>query len=236
MGGGYVSKQKLVSDEEDKKGQLLHYFHIKEFPLCAGTAPIYHSVLDQLKNDNVGLIVTLLLEPLHSGRLINHVPFDHDETEWTDGDEGIEDYVKELDIELLHVPVNDACPPTNDSVNKLLEGIKEFITRRPNEKIYFHCWKGSGRTSVMLILALHSIWDVSLKKAINMVQTANTKYRITYEYQSPYLDDQKNPDFPYLSASLYKDIYDPTIRTPSNHKCWELQKPANSDNTTDADA
>ena len=213
MGGGYVSKDKFLDDEN----KLLHYFNVPNYPLCGGTPPIYLSVLDQLKNENVGLIVTLLLEPPHSGRTINHVPFDFDETEWTDGDQQIEEKIVKLGIEVLHIPVQDGCPPTNESIDQLLTGVREFLSRRPNEKIYLHCWKGSGRTSVLLISLLNAIWNVPLDQAENLVRDSNQKCRIT-EYQRPYLNLGKNPDFPHLSVGLYKEIYDPAIRTPVDHK------------------
>jgi hypothetical protein len=223
MGGGYVSKNQFIYEGGPMAGKMVHYFNIEGFPLCAGTPPIYHSVLDQLKNDNVGLIITLLLDPLHSGRTISHVPFDFDETEWTDGDIGIEETIKKLNIELLHIPVNDACPPTNESIDKLIMGVRDFIARRPNEKIYIHCWRGAGRTSVLLISLLVSIWNVQSEQAIGLVRRSNNRYKIS-QFQIPYLNVTQNTDFPHLASSLYKDIYDPIIRTPGDNKCWIIKK------------
>jgi len=215
--GGYVTKDKFINDD----GQLHHYFNIPDYPLCGGTPPIYLSVIYQLKKDNVGLIITSLLDPLHSGRTIHHAPsFRSNETEWTDGDEGIEDVTHNLDIELLHVPINDECPPTNDSIDKLLNGVRDFLTRRPNEKIYVHCWKGSSRTSVILITLLRSIWNLSPEKAEELVTQAN--YKINISYFKPYLDCNRNPDFPHLAHSLYKSDYEPIIITSPDHKCWKL--------------
>ncbi len=215
MGGGYVSKEKFI----DNEGKLTHYFKLENYPLCGGTPPIYLSSVKQLKNDNVGLIITLLLEPLHSGRTINHLPFDFGETEWTDGDIDIEQKIEELNMELINIPIHDGCPPTNNSINQLLNGVRDFINRRPNEKIYFHCWKGAGRTSVAMILILNCIWNIPLNSAKKIVGKANQKYKLS-DYQIPYLNSNTNKDYPHLADDIYNEIYDPIIRTPANNECW----------------
>lgn len=218
MGGGVISKEKFVNND----GTLCHYFNICDYNLCGGTSPIYLSSLDQLKKDNVGLIITTLLEPLHSGKTINHRPFDHDRTEWTQGDDGIEDKIKELGIELLHIPIQDGCPLIDTSTTKLLEYVNDFTKRRPNDKIYVHCWVGAGRTSIVLILILNQIYGIPLKDSYQLVSKYNKKIKLTSQYQMPYFDLDKNISYPLISSDLYKNFYNCDIRTPLDHACYKI--------------
>ena len=161
-----------------------------------------------------------MLEPLKSGRLINHLPFGFSDTEWTETDPNLEQTAKDLNLELLHIPMQDACPPVKESVDKLLTSVKDFLSRRPNEKIYVHCWRGSGRTSVLLAVILHSIYKLEVDKAVDLISQSNFRFRLS-EKQEPYL--KTNLSFPYISETLYDDLYKPEIRTPKDHECWKTK-------------
>lgn len=228
--GGFISKSKLM----DKKGDIAHFFKIEGYPLYGGTAPIFKPMLHHLAREEVGLIVTLLLEPLHSGRTINHRTNEFEDTEFADGDNGIEDTAKELGMECFHAPVSDYIGiPTTDVTNSVLVKVREFTKQKPYKKIYVHCWSGNRRTSLMLMILLRCVYHVSEEEAVKMLYDYNPKYEV--QHYSNQVSFCWSDEFPALSKALYKEEYAPILLTPKDAKCYvyKAEETAMRDNHED---
>ena len=205
MGGGIVSKNKFVSEN----GELIGFFRCSDQStnwICGGCFPAFSSSLDYLISENIGLSVTLTLEPIKSGRNINHVPSNHDCTEWVDGDD-LEDKLKNFST--LHIPIDDAGFPTEENAIKLLEGVQKYHQENPNKSVYFHCWAGKGRTSLAICYILIKMYDMNCDDAINRVMKYNSRCNL-----SPSQLD-------FLRGNIKSEDV-PIIKTPSDHKCYQL--------------
>ena len=105
MGGRCMSKEEFINDDGTPK----NFFKLSEDPynwICGGGFPAFKQQYDHLIHENVGLIVTLTIEPIKIGRNINHIPFDYDtRTYWIDTDD-IKDQLinSRLYIFLLLIP------------------------------------------------------------------------------------------------------------------------------------
>lgn len=208
MGGGLVSRDQLV-DKCD--GQPSTFFILREYSwICGGSIPCFEPTLNYLiQMRDVGLIVTLTLNPLMSGRNINHVPCteDGDCTEWTDGDQ-IDDILK--GIQVCHIPTADGGMITD--TDKLVQTVKTFHDMYPEKRVYFHCWAGMGRTSTAMIYYLMTVYGESYAKAKNIVGTSNRQMRLS-ACQRQFLEFG-------IVSDADKLMYEPVIRTPSNHRCF----------------
>lgn len=180
--------------------------------MCGGCAPCFRSSLEYLiKTQNVGLIVSLTIAPLKSGRFINHIPFNHsgadDETEWTDTDD-IDDVLSA--VEICHIPTADSGMIVETS--KLIDIVKAYHEAHPDKKVYFHCWGGKGRTSVALIYYLMMVHNKTYHDARNIIYECNPKMKLSYLQQN-FLQNK-----PIDASDILK--YEPVIKTPPNHKCY----------------
>ena len=214
MGGGFVSKDKFVSKHENTKGNPINSFllydrdHDVEW-ISGGSFPVTKSVLHWLKIIHVKVIVTLTIEPIKLGRNINHVPFDHDCTEWTDCDLTEED----LDgFELIHIPIADAMFPTPENAAKLLE-----VAQRCKEqklRTYFHCWQGRGRTCTSVIYILMKLYNLNFDQAYSIVHWKYHSIKLT-PAQCKFLKGEELNDTDMINT-------EPIIKTPSDHKCFTI--------------
>jgi len=187
--------------------------------MCGGCAPCFRASLEYLiKTQNVGLIVTLMIAPLKAGRLINHVPYNHegtdDETEWTDTDD-IVDLLST--VEICHIPVADAGMIVE--TNKLVDTVKAYHEARPDKKVYFHCWGGKGRTSVALIYYLMTVHSKSYNDACQMIYKCNPRMKLS-SVQWNFLQSE-----PIAESDI--SMYEPIIKTPPDHKCYRIEETDN---------
>lgn len=152
MGGGVVSKESCNNKFE-------HSFYefdpslTKGVRIAGGSFPGTKDCLDRLKDMGFGVIITCIVSPLAPGRFINHVPLNHENTEWSE---------EELQGEhlnhfrLIHVPVADGFGPTSEILTYFREQLnllRESVDER-DKNVYIHCWGGKGRTNTMVIFAL----------------------------------------------------------------------------------
>jgi protein tyrosine/serine phosphatase len=206
--GGRVSKDKFVNDE----GEPLNFFRLSSYPwICGGSAPYFHESLDFLKKQHIGLIVTLTISPLVSGRNINHMPYDFGDIEWTDSDD-----IDLSSFNLLHIPIADAGFLTDEMANKLINELSSYHTLNPSKGVYFHCWAGKGRTSLAIIYILMKMMNISYKDADEMVRSENKGYKLSL-YQRNYLSGES-------ITEEEKKVFEPIIKTPPNHACYLVEK------------
>lgn len=160
--GGAVNKEKFVN----KDGSPARFFRLSDNRLswiCGGCFPAFSSFLDYLSEQNVGLIVTLVIEPIKSGRNINHIPSDHDQTEWVDGDDNLEEK-----LEKLHIPIADTGFPTLENANLLVEKVQKYNQENPDKSVYFYCW--AGRVSLAISYILMKMYKMNWTEATEMVK------------------------------------------------------------------
>ena len=215
MGGGYVSKEKFVSQDG---GPLNCYHAVAPISrpdldidwIYAGNIPAYRSILDWLKIRDVGMIISLTIEKLKVGRNINHVPFDFDNTEWIDSD--IEE--KDLsDFVIEHIPIADAYYPIPIYAEKLLQIVSEYRQNYPHKKIYFHCWVGGGRTCTAVVYILMKLYNLSLEEAQTLVHNQYDKFKLK-PAQLAFLEGDKPSPADIINS-------EPDIKTPTGHKCYD---------------
>lgn len=211
-----ITKEELMTH----LGAPIHYFEIPKYPLCGGTSPIYNKILHFLSENNVGLIITTLLDPLHDGRTINHRT--DEQTEWADGDATLLATAKKLKLAMHHAPIVDEGVPINSVVDALLTTVQTFRKKEPNKNIYVHCWGGGGRTSLVLMIILRQIFNVDSITALDLLTTYNYKKYGMPRYCHSHKAYYSSIDFPHLSDSLYKKSLDPIIHTPSTHDCYKV--------------
>ena len=215
MGGGYVSKNKLVSTDGRPQNLLrLDNSKLDIEWIMGGNIPISSSILEWLRLMNVKMIVSLTIEKLKSGRNINHVPFDHDNTEWTDADfeqSELNDFIVE------HVPIADGFFPTVENAQKLLEIVTNFRNKYPKEKVYFHCWAGRGRTCTAVIYILMKLYDLSFDEAKDVVWNSYFNQFKLSDYQEKFLKGGQMNDSELLNSQ-------PIKKTPLDHVCYKQDK------------
>ena len=203
MGSGLVSKEKFFNDGKPTREVRCTSKHAFLF---GGPFITCNEHINYLKANNVGMIVTLTIEPIKSGLNINHVPHSFDDTEWTFVDDSV---VKSLvDFELLHVPIADSYFITEDNKNKLCDGIKSYHEKNPNKKVYVHCWTGKGRTSLAICVYLWTANNLTLDE----VKLFYPNICVS-SVQEKYLTRKS------LSKEEYK-YSEPVIRTPADHACY----------------
>jgi len=216
MGGGICSREKFV----DTNGKPETFFRMKGVTssghslnwMCGGCFPAFADSLNYLiDHENVGMIVTLTIEPIKSGRNINHVPYDHDETEWVNGDDNLEEILKRFQV--LHVPIADAGFPTQDNARILVEKVQKYHEDNPDKSVYFHCWAGRGRTSTVICHVIMKMYDVDYELASDYVIYSNPKCKFT-EYQYRFLKGK--------NTETDLTLFLPIIKTPSIHKCYKI--------------
>lgn len=212
--GGYQSKERLVRPDGSPKFSIS--FSDEEFDvkwIMGGCIPAYRSTFDWLKDNNVGMIITLTIDKLKPGRNINHVPFEHDNTQWTDSDLTDPEDLTEFVIE--HVPIADACPPTPANAELLVKVVSNYRNTHPDKKIYFHCWGGSGRTCTAIIYVLMKMYNLTFERALKIIRTY-ALFRGNYPL--------KKAQESFLKREALPDGYDkhsePIVKTPTDHKCY----------------
>lgn len=212
--GGSVSKDNFVVD-----GVPTRYFKMqKEYSwISGGLFPAFTEIYDFLENENIGLIVTLTLDPIKPGRNINHIPFDFENIEWCDTDITSEVYNNlTKKFEFFHVPIADAGPPTPENAELLFNKVKEYHEANPTKGVYFHCWLGRGRTTLAVVYFLMRYYDMTYAKACRKVSKYYSHAKLT-EYQVPWLNNE-----PISDENIEKFL--PVNRTPQDHNCYKCDE------------
>ncbi len=232
MGGGIVSKDKFISENGrpvsffrmsgDAKPNLFCDLSQNKFNnqslnwICGGGFLPYQSSLNYLAEfENVGMIVTLTIEPIKSGRNINHVPYDYEWTEWVDGDFDLEETLNRFQI--LHVPIADTGFLTEENANKLLDGVQKYHEDNPTKSVYFHCWAGQGRTSLVISYILMKMYGEDYESASAKVKRYNLACKMS-GCQIEFLRGDNN-----LISSSDRKLYSPIIKTPFDHQCYDIK-------------
>jgi len=205
--GGEISKDKLFN--YDDKGHLIptHFYAAIDKKLYGFGIPVAHEMLKTLQEHyNVGVIVTLLLQPLKGGRMANHQPMgaeQFDNPEYCDTDKNL---TEGLNIKFIHIPIQDGYAPKTEDMKQFVQLVKE--TNAAGKAVGVHCWQGIGRTGTMLCGYLIQ-QGLRAQDAMNMLGIRSGKY-IKSPYQIKYLI---NPKFPENAA--YKDYPEIKIATPA---------------------
>jgi hypothetical protein len=204
MGGGIVSKEKFFRNGNPtrlvKSTDPNYWLLGGNFIMCA-------EHVDYLKTIDVGLIVTLTIEPIKEGLNINHIPCSFDETEWTFVDS---DTIKKLkNFQILHIPIADQYFPTEENKTRLLSEIQKFHNENPSKKVWVHCWAGKGRTSTAIYLHMMNSENMSFK---DVREYFNGLYVSDAQYN--YLNGLCLSEADYINSQ-------PIIKTPTDHKCYQ---------------
>ena len=142
--GGIINKDKLVSENGKPATFFRMSGNIGDQSLnwiCGGNIPPFHDCLNYLAtNGNVGMIMSLTIEPIKSGRNIDHIPYDFVRTKWVNGDDNLDKTLTQFHI--LHVPIADTGFPTEENAKIILDGVKKYHETHPDKSVYFHCWAG----------------------------------------------------------------------------------------------
>jgi len=150
--------------------------------------PVSREHIQKLKSLNIGLIVTLISEPLRNGRNVNHNHDNVDDPEWHDCDEDM--FEDTDDIRFLHLPVSDGYPPTGDTMRAFLTEAKATIDA--GKAVGVHCWSGRGRTSTMIAGYLRFYEGLTGEEAI--AELEKQIIRLTSPHQRNYLLSPAFPD------------------------------------------
>lgn len=211
--GGLVTKSQLF--EYDK---IKGFFKLKDENitwLYGGCIPAFNDSLQILRDHNIGMIVTLLIDPLRNGKMINYCPQQTisnssggDTTEWlfTDRDYNLSDFT------LLHIPMADGGYLTQENGDKLINGVKDYLSKNPGKNIYLHCWGGNGRTNVATVHILKNMCGYDSEKAISVVNNSRGQFRVSNP-QRIICEGRELVD-------RYYDVYRPVCDTPKDHKCF----------------
>lgn len=209
--GGIVAKQKFVT--EDGRPRNFYRLQGEQSWLCGGLFPAFSSIFDHLKEENVGLIVTLTLDSIKNGRNINHLPFEHENTEWVDGDQDLEEKLKQFQVQ--HLPLTDGGFPTPEQTSTLLEVVRRYHQQYPNKSVYVHCWLGRGRTTVILTYLLMQIYGMNFEQAFVMVRKVNPQATLL-PHQRSFLKGE------LLSEQVLEE-FAPVLKTPPEHRCYQYK-------------
>lgn len=219
--GGVQPKSKFVCP---RTGEMRHFFRLPP-PydwLCGGAVPAFHECMDRLVRERVGLVVTLLLEPLQNGRNINHMPAGApNETQWVDGDGDLLDKVMlssapGTDIGFVHVPVAVGAPLTIPWTTALCDVVGQFRRIDSERGVFVHCWQGKDRTSVALATLLMHFTALTPEAAISVVQQANKRFDLNW-YQREWIFHETA-----WTVAIDNPAFEPTIHTPREHPCYKI--------------
>jgi len=209
--GGEVSKEKLLNYDDKERLIPTHFYAAIDKKLYGFGIPVAHEMLKNLQDHyNVGLIITLLLQPLHGGRMINHQPIgseQFDNPEYCDTDKHL---TEGLNIKFVHIPIQDGYAPKVEEMKQFIQLVKD--TNANGKAVGVHCWQGIGRTGTMLCGYLMS-QGFRAQDAMNMLGIRSGKH-IKSSYQVKYLT---NPKFPENAA--HKDYPENKIATPAKAPC-----------------
>ena len=211
MGGGLISKDKFISKDTGGPKNIFNLSHDKRLDwIYGGSFPGYKSTFDYLQNVGIKLIITLTIEPIKSGRNINHVPHSHDDTEWMDSDLDDDDLQR---FKIIHIPIADTGFPTITNANRLLQTITTYRLDHPKSKVYFHCWLELGRTCTSIIYILMKTYNMTYNEAYSNIQRQYKLVKVGMK------------QFKFLNSIAFtnEDIINsqPTIKTPKNHECYK---------------
>lgn len=209
--GGLVTREKLVNETT---GGPWNYFEIPGTPYCGSSFLAYKELLRYVRDQGVGLVVTLTVEPLKSGRNVNHyLPHLSDETEWIDADQDLMSSDEAKDLEFLHVPIDDGEAPTADAADLLLTKVRDYRRRHPEKKVLLHCWRGSGRTSSAVAYLMREIDGIEFEETRKRLSSCNRHYKMCPAQHA------------FASSSITNPAKGlPVVQTPGNHRCYEPTK------------
>jgi len=71
-------------------------------------------------------------------------------------------------VESLHIPTPDFCPPRPEEIKLGIEFMKKIINSGKN--VYVHCKAGRGRSVVAVVCYLIEVDDMSVEEAIDYVK------------------------------------------------------------------
>lgn len=72
------------------------------------------------------------------------------------------------DVESLHIPTPDFCPPTTEEIKQCVDFMKRVIAT--GKSVYVHCKAGRGRSVVAVVCYLMEVDDLSVEDAIEFVK------------------------------------------------------------------
>jgi hypothetical protein len=204
--GGQQSKTTFICGN----GSISDYFNLPE-PynwISSGPFPAFSEMLDCLENDGVGAVVTLTLEKVHPGLVINHQPVEFDDTEWTYSD------VIGLDrFTWFHCPIQDGGWPSSDTWDSIKSSILTYHAQYPDKKIYIHCWAGKGRCWAVILKLLTEIGPMSLRQAYSIAASIKAPLKINSN-QTTFLENKE-----FISEQLSNNI--PQIKTHLDSECYK---------------
>jgi protein-tyrosine phosphatase len=214
--GGLVTKSQLF--EYDK---IKGFFKLEDENitwLYGGCIPAFNDSLKILRDHNIGMIVTLLIDPLKNGKMINYCPQKtianprDDTTEWlfTDKDYDLSDFT------LLHIPMADGGYLTQENGYKLINEVTDYLSTNPGKNIYLHCWGGNGRTNVATVHILKNMCGYDSEKAISVIENSRSQFRVS-DAQRALCEGRELKD-------IYYERYIPICDTPKDHKCFSAIK------------
>jgi len=210
--GGEVSRDKLLNHDEYGRLVPTNFYSAIDKKLYGFGIPVANEMLKNLQEHyNIGVIVTLLLQPLQGGRMVNHQAVDSEEfdnPEFHDCDKNLVDSLK---IKFVHMPIHDGYAPRAEIMRQFVQLVKQ--TNASGKAVGVHCWLGVGRTGSMLTGYLMND-GIRPRDAMNILGMRSGKY-IKSPFQVKYLNNPKFPENP--SENTYPEL---KISTPTHAKCY----------------
>ena len=215
--GGKQIKQSFFERVDNDSYRPFNFIRLSDEMgwLCGGSIPLFKESFEYLRNEDVGLIITTLIEPIRSGVNYNHVPFDFDEMSWVTSD----DITQELkQFEVVHIPIVAAHAFYGENSNLLLKTIREYHINHPDKSIYIASWAGTDRSHFAMIYTLMKLYKMTFSDAFHLLREKIEKHdrlRLS-DIQRSFLKGEQLSDL---------DIYNsrPEIRTPQDHKCYDKE-------------
>ena len=112
-----------------------------------GSARPGQEVLDGLLDAGVELVVSLTARPL---------------------EEDLKRQLRAMEIDYLHVPVEDFSPPTAEQMDRIYRAYRQVVKR--GGAVLVHCGAGLGRTGTVLACLLGAEKRLSARAAIKRVR------------------------------------------------------------------